>query len=68
MAFRQLKQNEFTKMAHGNAKIAMNCNSSMGFSKIVSKDIQLAESTGDWSELLLKAQKSTVYFRNNFYR
>ena len=56
-----------SRMVTPNAERAMNASTSKGFTKWVNKDIQKAASTGDWSELIEKAQKSTKYFRNSFY-
>ncbi len=56
-----------SRMVTPNAERAMNSSTSKGFTKWVNKDIQKAASTGDWSELIEKAQKSTKYFRNSFY-
>jgi len=69
MGYRQLKSvSDFQEgMITPNAKIAMNSGTSMGFTVWVNKDLRKAEETGDWSELLAKAQKSTRYFRNQFY-
>jgi len=55
-------------MSHSQAVYAMNSNTSMGLSKWSNKDLKNAEATGDWSELLAKAEKSTVSFRNRFYK
>jgi hypothetical protein len=67
-AMRKLVNDEFLKrMVSANAEHAMNGTTSKGFTKWVNKDIQKAASTGDWSELIEKAQKSTKYFRNSFY-
>ena len=56
-----------SRMVTPNSDRAMNSSTSKGFTKWVNKDIQKAAATGDWSELLEKAQKSTKYFRNTFY-
>jgi hypothetical protein len=69
MGFRTLKNDSFTKnMRHGNAAIAMDASASKAFSVWVNKDIREVENTGDWSELIAKAEKQTKYFRNTFYR
>jgi hypothetical protein len=66
---RQLKTDPFTRtMTRANAAIAMDSSASKGFSVWVNKDIRKASETGDWSELLAKAERSTKYFRNTFYR
>ena len=66
---RVLINDPFTKsMNKGNASIAMDNSSSKGFSKWVNKDIQKMALSGDWSELLLKANKQTTRFRNEFYK
>jgi hypothetical protein len=66
---RRIINDEFTKrMSQGNAKIAMDNSSSKGFSNWVNKDIKMAALTGDWSELLLKAEKQTKRFKNGFYK
>lgn len=54
-------------MVTPNAERAMNSATSKGFTKWVNKDIQKAALTGDWSDMITKAQKSTKYFRNTFY-
>ena len=61
---------EFGKRMSGspNALVAMHQGASMGCTKWVNKDLQKAAATGDWSELIKKAEKSTRYFRNTFYR
>ena len=52
---------EFGKrMAVNNAAVAMHQAASMGCSKWVNKDLQKAAATGDWSELIAKAEKSTL--------
>ena len=56
------------RMSKDNALVAMHQSASMGAPKWVNKDIRAAASTGDWSELLKKAERSTKYFRNTFYR
>ena len=56
-----------SRMVTPNAERAMNASTSKGFTKWVNRDIQKAALTGDWSEMLSKAQKSTKYFRNTFY-
>ena len=55
------------RMVSANSERAMNAGTSKGFTKWVNKDIQKAAATGDWSDLINKAQKSTKYFRNSFY-
>jgi hypothetical protein len=56
------------RMSKDNALVAMHQSASMGATKWVNKDIRAAASIGDWSELLKKAERSTKYFRNTFYR
>ena len=69
MGYRKPVSKEFTdRMAAAHAIAAMTGATSMGFTKWVNKDIRYAEETGDWSELLAKAVRSTKYFRNVFYR
>ena len=68
MGFRKAVSKDFAdRMASGQATAAMNGSTSKGMSRWVNKDLQKAEDTGDWSELLAKAQLSTKYFRNQFY-
>lgn len=55
------------RMVTPNSDRAMNASTSKGFTTWVNRDIQKAAATGDWSELLAKAEKSTKYFRNTFY-
>jgi hypothetical protein len=65
---RKITTDAFTKvMNSNNSLIAMDCSASKGFSKWVNKDLKKAAETGDWSELLEKAKKSTRIFRNQFY-
>jgi len=69
MSFRIIKNDSFTKnMASGSAIMAMNATSSKGFSVWVNKDLREVEKSGNWSELMEKAEKQTQYFRNKFYR
>lgn len=66
---RKLVTDPFQKaMATCNAAIAMNSAASKGFSKWANKDIKQAAESGDWSVLLDKASKSTIKFRNEFYK
>jgi hypothetical protein len=66
---RVLINDPFTKrMSKGNSLIAMDNSSSKGFSNWVNKDIKKAALSGDWSELLLKAEKQTKRFKNEFYK
>jgi hypothetical protein len=66
---RKIINDPFAKvMISGQSAIAMDCSASKGFSNWVNKDLKKVEATGDWSELLLKASKSTRIFRNQFYR
>ena len=65
---RKLTNDPFlSRMVTPNSERAINATTSKGFTKWVNRDIQKAALTGDWSELLEKAQKSTKYFRNTFY-
>ena len=65
---RKITTDAFTKvMKSNNSLIAMDCSASKGFSKWVNKDLKKVSETGDWSELLEKATKSTRIFRNQFY-
>jgi hypothetical protein len=69
MAFRQLKTEAFlAAMSSGQSAIAMDSSTSKGFSVWVNKDLRNAEQTGDWSELMAKAEKQTKSFRNAFYK
>jgi hypothetical protein len=70
MSYRKFKAtSDFTaSMLTPNAQVSVNAGTSKGFTKWVNKDIRMVEETGDWSILLAKAQKSTKYFRNSFYR
>lgn len=66
---RKLINDPFLKsMTTANAKMAMNSNASMGFTRMANKDITKAALSGDWSELIIKAQKRTTNFRNTFYK
>ena len=56
-----------SRMVTANSERAMNASTSKGFTKWVNKDIQKAAASGDWSDLISKAQKSTKYFRNSVY-
>jgi hypothetical protein len=65
---RKITTDPFAKvMISGQSAIAMDCSASKGFSNWVNKDLKKVEATGDWSELLAKASKSTRIFRNHFY-
>ena len=69
MSFRKTISIDFgNRMAVNNAALSMNGNTSKGLTKWANKDIKKAADSGDWSELLTKANKATIYFRNNFYR
>ena len=66
---RKIINDPFTKvMNKNNSLIAMDNSSSKGFSNWVNKDITKAALSGDWSELLLKAEKQTKRFKNGFYK
>lgn len=66
---RKIINDPFTRsMTSNNSAIAMDNSSSKGFSKWVNKDIRNAELTGDWSELIVKAEKQTKRFKNDFYK
>ena len=56
------------RMDKPNAKMAMHQSASMGCTVWVNKDLRKVEETGDWSELMEKAQASTKRFRNSFYK
>jgi hypothetical protein len=69
MGYRKPVSKDFAdRMKVANAGMAMTSTTSMGFTKWVNKDIRYVEETGDWSELLAKAEARTRYFRNVFYR
>jgi hypothetical protein len=70
MAYRKMISIDLAKRMNKNANsaIAMNSNSSKGFTNWVNKDLKYAEETGDWSLLVAKAQKATNNFRNTFYK
>ena len=66
---RKLKSDPFLKTMNAQqGPIAMNGNTSKTFTTWVNKDIRAVAETNDWSELLLKAEKQTRYFRNYFYK
>ena len=67
-SFRQIKTDPFAKiMAHGTTAVSMNSNVSRIFSPMRNVDIKRAAKTGDWSELIEKAQINTRRFRRDFY-
>ena len=49
------------------SKNAMNSNANKVLSTFKNRDIDYAEKTGDFSFMLAKSNKSTIYFRNDFY-
>ena len=66
---RKLINDPFTySMDRNNSAIAMDNSSSKGFCEWVNKDIRNAEESGDWSELILKAELQTKRFKNSFYK
>ena len=61
--FRVLKNDPFQKtMYEGQAIYAMNANVSLILTPMANTDIKRAESTGDWSELIAKAEKNRARF------
>lgn len=68
MGFRQLKNDSFqSTMNGGTMKVSMNSAVSRILSPMRNIDIQKAEKTGDWSELMQKAVAQTNRFRREFY-
>jgi hypothetical protein len=47
---------------------SVNRNASRSLSPYRNTDLKEAEKNGDWSALIEKAQKSTIRFRNEFYK
>ena len=69
MAFRKLTTDPFTKiMDKGTMSISMNSRVSHIITPMRNTDIKRCVKTGDWSELLEKAQMQTRRFRREFYR
>ena len=69
MAFRKLTTDPFTKiMDKGTMSISMNSRVSHIITPMRNTDIKRCVETGDWSELLVKAQIQTRRFRREFYR
>ena len=69
MAFRQLKNEPFqVVMSTSQSIYAINGNVSHILTPMANSDIKRCEKTGDWSELLEKAQANTRRFRREFYR
>jgi hypothetical protein len=68
MAFRQIKNDPFTRiMAQGTCAVSMNARASHIISPMRNTDIKRAVKTGDWSELIAKAEANTRRFRREFY-
>jgi hypothetical protein len=69
MGFKKLKNEPFqSAMSTGQAIYAINGNVSHILTPMANTDIKRCEKTGDWSELLEKAQANTRRFRREFYR
>ena len=69
MGFRKLKNEPFQSvMDKGQAIYAINGNVSHILTPMANTDIKRCEKTGDWSELLAKAEANTRRFRREFYR
>jgi hypothetical protein len=69
MAFRQLKNDPFQRnMNKAQTIYAINGNVSHILTPMANSDIKRCEKTGDWSELLEKAEANTRRFRRQFYR
>jgi len=67
--FYQLNRQPFQwKMKSGaRGNTAMDAKSNQHLTRWVNLDLQRAEKTGDWSELIAKAEAQTRRFRNDFY-
>jgi hypothetical protein len=66
---RKIINDPFTfSMNKNNSAIAMDNSTSKGFSEWVNKDIRNAELTGDWTDLITKAELQTKRFKNYFYK
>ena len=67
--FYQLSNQPFqwTMKSGSRGNTAMDAKSNQHLSRWVNRDLQRAENTGDWSELLAKAEAQTRRFRNDFY-
>jgi hypothetical protein len=66
---RKLINDPFTfSMNKNNSAIAMDNSTSKGFSDWVNKDIRNVELTGDWTDLITKAELQTNRFKNYFYK
>jgi hypothetical protein len=69
MGFRKLKNEPFQSvMDKGQSIYAISGNVSHILTPMANTDIKRCEKTGDWSELLEKAQANTRRFRREFYR
>ena len=69
MAFRKLTTDPFCKtMTKGTMSISMNSQVSHIVTPMQNTDIKRCEKTGDWSELMEKAQAQTRRFRRDFYK
>lgn len=65
---RKLKSDPFQRvMDHGTMAVSMNARVSHILTPMRNVDIKRAAKTGDWSELIEKAQSNTRRFRRDFY-
>lgn len=68
MSFRKLKTESFqSTMNSGTMRASMCSNVSYILSPMRNVDLKRAAETGDWSELIQKAQANTRRFRRDFY-
>jgi hypothetical protein len=69
MAFRTLRTDPFqSTMASAQAALAMSSNVSFIMTPMRNTDIKKVEQSGDWSDLIAKAQVQTRRFRREFYK
>jgi hypothetical protein len=69
MAFRKPISAEFgNRMSTKNSSIAMHATVAKSFTTWANSDLKRAAETGDWSDLITKAEVNTRRFRNTFYK
>jgi hypothetical protein len=69
MAYRTLRTDPFqSTMTHAQSALAMSSNVSFIMTPMRNTDIKKAAQSGDWTDLLAKAQVQTRRFRREFYK
>ena len=69
MAYRTLRTDPFqSTMTYAQSALAMSSNVSFIMTPMRNTDIKKAAQSGDWTDLLAKAQVQTRRFRREFYK